>query len=92
MSAGEKTALCFHLLRKNAIILPREARDKHRKSAQKSAFFLHRVREAYNRRTRARTVDPAAGLSSGAVLAEEEVDQELDAMLTLVDVSKNMDK
>lgn len=38
------------------------------------------------------TVDPSAGLSAGAVLAEEEADQELDAMLTLVDVKKNMDK
>lgn len=37
-------------------------------------------------------VDPAAGLSDDAVLAEEETDVELDAMLTQVDVKKNMDK
>lgn len=37
-------------------------------------------------------VDPAAGLSDDAVLTEEDTDEELDAMLTQVDVKKNMDK
>ncbi len=37
-------------------------------------------------------VDPAAGLGDDAVLAEEEGGEELDAMLTLVDITQNMDK
>jgi hypothetical protein len=37
---GEKTALFVHVLYKNAIILPRQARDKHRESStQKGAPF-----------------------------------------------------
>ena len=38
------------------------------------------------------TVDPAAKLSSDTVLAKEERDLKLDAMLALIDVSQNTDK
>lgn len=46
---------------------------------------------APNASGRVGTVDPAAGLSEDAVLAEMD-DEELDCMLNQIDVSKNIDK
>lgn len=42
--------------------------------------------------SRVGTVDPAANLSGDAVLAQEDGGDELDCMLTQIDVSQNMDK